>query len=154
MGKKPSWKDYQLIDAISKCNSFTEVAKYLKMSKSSNSILKRRSDELNLDYSHFKPSGIKAKPLNDILISSDTPIPSSHRLKLRLIKEGYFDHKCYYCGLTQWNGKSIPIELEHINGNRSDNRLENLTILCPNCHAQTKTYRGKNIKKYKNRISN
>lgn len=46
-----------------------------------------------------------------------------------------------------WNGELIPLELEHINGINNDNRLENLTLLCPNCHAQTPTYRGKNIKR-------
>ncbi len=43
------------------------------------------------------------------------------------------------------NGRPIPLELDHINGRRDDNRLDNLRILCPNCHAQTETYRGKNI---------
>ena len=51
------------------------------------------------------------------------------------------------CGITEWNGQPTPTELDHINGVRTDNRLENLRILCPNCHAQTKTYRGKNINK-------
>jgi predicted restriction endonuclease len=149
MGQKPSWKDHQLIDAIPKCNSFTEVANYLNMSKSTNSLLKKRSNELGLDYSHFKTSGINPKSLEEILVYSDGKISSTHRLKLRLINENYFEHKCYVCGITEWNGKPVPIELEHINGNRYDNRLQNLTIVCPNCHAQTETYRGKNIKKKK-----
>ena len=71
----------------------------------------------------------------------------TNSLKKRLIKENYFEHKCYKCNLTEWNGKPIPIELEHINGDRFDNTIENLTILCPNCHAQTETYRGKNKQK-------
>ena len=61
------------------------------------------------------------------------------------IKSGIFKHKCYKCNLYEWQSKPIPIELEHINGDHFDNRIENLTILCPNCHALTPTYRGKNI---------
>jgi hypothetical protein len=70
----------------------------------------------------------------------------SFKLKGRLITEGLKQHKCECCGITEWNGKPAPIELDHINGNHHDNRLENLRILCPNCHAQTDTYRGKNKK--------
>jgi hypothetical protein len=68
---------------------------------------------------------------------------SSHRLKLRLISEGVKSYKCEICELTEWNGKPVPLELDHINGDHFDNRLENLRILCPNCHAQTPTHSSK-----------
>lgn len=55
-------------------------------------------------------------------------------------------HKCESCNLEEWLGNKIPLELDHINGVNNDNRIENLRILCPNCHALTPTYRGKNIK--------
>jgi len=60
----------------------------------------------------------------------------SHVLRLKLIEEGYKEKRCETCKKTRWNGKEIPLELHHINRNRFDNRLENLLILCPNCHAQ------------------
>lgn len=69
---------------------------------------------------------------------------SRKRIKERLLIEGYKEHKCEECNLKEWNNKPIPIELEHIDGNGRNNLLENLKLLCPNCHAQTPTYRGKN----------
>jgi len=51
---------------------------------------------------------------------------------------------CWECGITEWNGKNIVLELEHIDGNSSNNLEENLSLLCPNCHSQTNTYKGKN----------
>lgn len=72
---------------------------------------------------------------------------STHQLKLRLISEGVFERCCSSCRLREWQAKPIPLELDHINGDRRDNRLENLRLLCPNCHAQTDTYRGRNIGK-------
>jgi Zn finger protein HypA/HybF involved in hydrogenase expression len=63
-------------------------------------------------------------------------------LKRFLIKEN--GNKCWTCGITEWNKKSIVMELEHIDGNSANNSLENLSLICPNCHSQTSTYKGKN----------
>lgn len=54
------------------------------------------------------------------------------------------DYKCSKCGIEKWNNKEIILELDHINGINNDNRLENLRLLCPNCHSQTDTFRGRN----------
>jgi Zn finger protein HypA/HybF involved in hydrogenase expression len=63
-------------------------------------------------------------------------------LKRFLIKE--HGNKCWTCGITEWNNKSIVMELEHIDGNSENNSLDNLSLICPNCHSQTPTYKGKN----------
>lgn len=80
-------------------------------------------------------------PLSELLVEHPIHYTTSHRLKLRLIDEGILERKCYSCNLTEWLSRPISLELEHINGVHSDNRLSNLTLLCPNCHAQTPTYR-------------
>lgn len=61
-------------------------------------------------------------------------------LKDRLYRDGVKERKCEICGITEWQGKEINFQLHHINGNHSDNRIENLQILCPNCHSQTDNY--------------
>jgi len=70
----------------------------------------------------------------------------SYKLKNRLLKDGVFAHKCTGCCRAKWLGRPVPLELDHINGENKDNRLENLRLLCPNCHALTTTYRSKNRK--------
>jgi Zn finger protein HypA/HybF involved in hydrogenase expression len=74
--------------------------------------------------------------------------PNYHTYKLgkRLISENYKEHKCEKCNNTEWNNFPIPLELDHIDGNSYNHKLENLRLLCPNCHAQTPTYRSKNRK--------
>lgn len=68
------------------------------------------------------------------------------KLKNRLLDEGIKEHRCELCGRITWNGKPISLELHHVDGNPYNNRLRNLKILCPNCHAQTDNYRSKNKK--------
>ncbi len=58
--------------------------------------------------------------------------------------------KCECCGLSTWQDKEIPLEVHHINGNNRDNDVDNLLLLCPNCHALTDSYRGKNVGQYSN----
>lgn len=66
-------------------------------------------------------------------------------LRKLILRENVLDYKCQECGLNEeWNGKEIILEIDHINGNRVDNRIENLRFLCPNCHSQTSTFKGRN----------
>ena len=83
----------------------------------------------------------KKRPIEDYL-SNKVPMQSD-KLKIRLINEGKLEDKCDNCGLEAWLQDSIPLELDHVNGDHNDNRLRNLRLLCPNCHAQTDNYRVK-----------
>jgi 5-methylcytosine-specific restriction endonuclease McrA len=84
--------------------------------------------------------------LNDIL-EGNHPHFQTYKLKNRMLREGLVENVCSACGINEWFGKSINMELDHIDGDRSNHKLENLRMLCPNCHSQTETYRSKNIKK-------
>lgn len=81
------------------------------------------------------------------ILEGKHPEYQTYKLKNKLIKEGIKENKCECCGITEWNGKPIPFELHHIDGNKFNHRLENLILLCPNCHSQTETFRAKNISK-------
>ncbi len=84
--------------------------------------------------------------LNDILGGSHSQYPSSKLLK-RLVKEGIKKYTCECCGINSWRDSDISLELNHKDGDNSNHALENLEILCPNCHSQTPTFRNKRGKK-------
>jgi hypothetical protein len=148
------YTDEDLIEAVRDSYSIRQVIIKLgrKPGGGNYKTVKKKIHDLKLDTSHFTgklwSKGRTLSPKRNIncYLSNEYPI-QSHNLRLRLIREGFFDYKCYNCLNELWMGEPIPLELEHINGNHLDNRLENLTILCPNCHALTPTYRGKNIER-------
>lgn len=79
------------------------------------------------------------------IAAGEQPQLSSGHVKYRLVKAGLLKMECAGCGLGQeWQGKPLSLELDHINGKKRDHRLTNLRVLCPNCHSQTPTFRGRN----------
>jgi len=89
-----------------------------------------------------KPRKDKTK-LEDIL-NGFYPNYKTFTLKNRLFEEKIKEEKCEECNITEWNGKKIKFELHHLDGNKRNHKLENLKVLCPNCHSQTPTYCRKN----------
>ena len=94
-----------------------------------------------------KPQPRKYMPLEQYL--SESKDIQTNKIRLKLLKEGYKTYVCENCGLTEWLGEPIPLEVHHKDGNRHNNVLENFQLLCPNCHALTDSYRGKNSAKDK-----
>lgn len=104
----------------------------------------RRAKKLGIQWSEkkFKPTGKKI-PIQEIL-EGKHPYFQTLKLKKRLIKDGIKENKCEDCGIDIWMDKPIMIQLDHIDGNSHNHKLDNLRMRCPNCHSQTPTYSGKN----------
>jgi len=100
--------------------------------------LQKNIKKFGLDTSHMLHqawnSGREFKALDELI--------GTTQIKKRIVKE--MGHKCSSCNLTEWKGKPIPLELEHIDGDNQNNSRENLTLLCCNCHALTPTWRRRN----------
>jgi hypothetical protein len=138
---------------VSECNTYTQLHNMVGTSiKGGNNItMKRRISELGILTDHFQRYANKIQTrihISDILVENS----SYNRtfLKKRLIEEKLLFNRCCLCGLeSTWNSKPIVLQLDHINGIHNDNRIDNLRILCPNCHSQTHTYAGRANKKVK-----
>lgn len=145
-----------LENVVKESKSKAEVLRKLGLTaKGGNyAVLTKHLQEHQINCDHFTgKSWIKGKQLTneasrikleDIL--KENVNYRSDALKKRLWKEGLKEQKCEICGISQWNKDSIILELHHINGDHYDNRLENLQILCPNCHSQTQGHRNRNKK--------
>ena len=116
------------------------------------SLVRKRMSELGLSGSDFigkfsqSTSMIAKTKSNEEIFIENSLYPRS-ALRKKIIKENLIEYKCANpnCGISEWNGHPISLELDHINGINNDNRLSNLRFLCPNCHSQTITYGSKNL---------
>ena len=145
--------DEQFVELLKKSSTISEVLFKLGYTVKGNSWgysqVKRRMDDLNLDYSIFKGKSavIKITKLNNVRKEDILKENCKHQrtvLRRYVIKNNLIPYKCAICGCTEWQGKTLSLELDHINGINNDNRLENLRFLCPNCHSQTSTYGSRN----------
>ena len=134
--------DEQIREAYENYDTLHKAASELKMTVVS---LWRRAKKIGLawkdkNYRSVQPTKI---PTNEIL-EGKHPYYQTLKLKKRLVKEGIKENKCEDCGIDSWYGKPISIQLDHIDGNSHNHKLDNLRMRCPNCHSQTPTYSGKN----------
>lgn len=112
--------------------------------------VKRRITELQLSTAHWEDSTrnahIAVLTPHDKYFAKDTPHSGGH-IRERILKYNLLPYKCACCDNNGfWQNKELRLQVDHINGDHNDNRLENLRFLCPNCHAQTETFAGKNVK--------
>lgn len=148
-----------LIDTHSTYKSILELAGI--KSASSTVTLKRIIEEYNLDTTKFEENkrnyilkcNQNRKEVYDIQskLMPNTKV-NSHKLKNKLIELEYKEKRCELCGNSEWMGKPIKLQLHHIDGNHDNNSLENLQILCPNCHSLTDNFGVYNSEKVKERI--
>lgn len=155
---KHKYSDFDLEVAVAKSFNFCEVCRNLGIKNTGGNSYERvrnRIKSLGLNTSHFSgqrffslknPRFINRKTVEQIL----TPFCENRRnhkiLKRALIEIGV-KYSCSICGISEWNGRPMTLDIDHINGDWSNCERDNLRFLCPNCHRQTPTYSGKNIKK-------
>ena len=124
---------------------WSEEDKIKKSNSNKNSIKVKEGIKKKNEWFDYKKHGEKIKETwNKRILNEDFPKLSFQRLKKRIVLEQ--NGKCNHCGIKEWNGKPLTLELEHKDGNNQNNIRENLEAICPNCHSQTDTWRGKNKK--------
>jgi hypothetical protein len=161
----------ELQEVLDKSYTYSNVLRYFGINPKSGSgnfeTLKRRLIEENLDIDNIENPPVGSKSVNrtklmglgktedELLSLTLNNLLPAHGVKFkeRLLSKGILEEKCSICDLgPEWESEPLVLQLDHINGNNLDNRIENLRILCPNCHTQTKTFCGKNKKPDKIRI--
>ena len=142
MHTKP--KQQQIVEAVASSTSFVEVAIKLQVSRPTATA---RVRELGLEVGHFRPG--RARPYDPSKILRRDSVASRGCVKLLVLRLKLLEERCA-CGLVDsWQGRPLVLELDHIDGDSKNCEITNLRFLCPNCHSQTLTNKGKNAKKYK-----
>lgn len=156
----------ELQKLLDESNSYKELLRKLGMCDhgSNYKTLRKVIAEYNLDLSKISENRSKINnehiknlhknhglTLEEILVENST-YNNGNNLKEKLFNAGLKERRCERCGLTEWQDNPIPFQLHHKNGIHNDNRLENLELLCPNCHAITDNFAGKNIDRSKQKL--
>lgn len=137
--------DSSFIQICKSSNSMAEAASRLGLHFNS---FKKRAIELGCYHPNQAGIGLRKNmpkiPLKEIIHDNLHPHYQTYKLKQRLIQEGVKKNQCEKCGISNWNGSPLKMELHHLDGNRTNHSLNNLQMICPNCHSQTTNYRAKN----------
>ena len=149
------YSDEKLQTAVRESKTWKEVCFRITESNNSSSLqthFKKRCINLAIDFSHFKglswnKGNTQSTKIDLKDMFCENSFVARHSVRRYLMGDPKFVHQCELCDNKEWNNEPIPLVLDHINGVRNDNRRENLRFICPNCDAQTDTYKGKNIKK-------
>lgn len=154
MRQTTKWTQEDLVKAVAENYSISGVLRQLGLvpAGANYKVINRHIQEANLDTSHFRGQGWSKgmkRPgrgfqpiytLEEILTKDSSYKGASSTLKKRLLNEKVLNPICTICQITEWLGQPLVLHLDHINGDHNDHRLENLRLLCPNCHSQTETY--------------
>lgn len=138
----------ELEKLVASSKSLSEVLRKQNKAVSGDSmkLLKKTLDSFDIKYQHLSFNEIRKNHTLDEILNNEAPCQSS-KLKKRLIEANLKQDVCEICGQTNvWKGQALTLQLDHINGDHYDNRLENLRIICPNCHSQTNTFSRKREK--------
>lgn len=144
------WEKYsqeELQTIIVNSYSYREVAKQIGYQENGGSgiaAIKEMIEKYQFDISHFTGQLWNKDKVNEKKYYNGNALSRGQALRdLTILRS----HKCEKCGLTEWQDQKIPLEVHHKDGNHLNNEMENLELLCPNCHAQTENYRSKNRRK-------
>lgn len=159
--KKANYSKENLEKIVSESKSYADIIRALGLvmtnhGSGSYKTVRKYIKLYNIDTSHFythserikitKPQEYsKRKPNNEVFIKGEA-LPNTTGLKTRILKNNLMPYECSVCKIVEWQNKKLSLQLDHINGDNTDHRLENLRFICPNCHSQTDTYAGKNKK--------
>ena len=149
----------KLIEIFNQSSSLTEVMSTIDANASCNggsykTLMERIKKEKSIDYQRYKKEWSSQRKIiskdrfpMEVFLKENSTANRTH-LKRRILEENLLENKCSVCGqLPEWFGKPLTLQLDHINGINNDNRLENLRIICPNCHTQTNNYGGRKLRK-------
>lgn len=154
-------KDEDVIKFAKESRSIAELGEklgYPRCSGAAYRMLRLIFNRLQVDTSHFTGHGwnkgknllnsteMRYKYSKEEVFGENSPCARAQVKKL-IIENNLLEYKCSECSINEWRGVKVCLQLDHINGIRNDNRLENLRLLCPNCHSLTETYTGKNKNK-------
>jgi len=134
-----------LRDIIMNSLSIFNVSKVSGISRAN---VRKLVDKYGIDISHFVISGKAKRYLVPEIVLVENSKFGNAPVKNMIKRDSLLEHKCNRCGIDSWLGEELVIQLHHKNGNRHDHRIENLELLCPNCHSLTDTYKGKNERRY------